>query len=604
MKLKYQQGGMLPSYVVYQPIQASTQQTPEKQKTESKSNNKLDDELYKLLSSIDALPGDLNKASSELSFLFKKINNDSQFNSGDIERDYLHIIQKINLLKFNKDTFEKAREQSIKSGSINEPVIDSMGRTMVVSDNQFKWISPEEFAVNPEKYNLVTNAELLNYRAQGLGGLAFNDNVINTISNGISISQVTKYIQDIIKDLGSSINEEQSYLGVKSGNLLQGLKDYKEALQKSQKYDASVQDLYEVKLLTESQAEQAILALQYIYNTLPTNAKSLLKLKSNGEDSGAKMLIGTLINSSLKYKQEFSPKLVGGKSSDKTSNKSSDKTGDELSNPYLQLIREQGGISKTVVMVPDGTDIKLSTNGTWYAAIPKIDEETSVDNIFKSGLQGITLGTNNVLFGDQLLTSQQLQDVMFDNEGAAVVTLPIIKDTSGNIRVNLGIIEDYNSAMDEMKKYKHLTKEEQQEKLVELYKKYNLYELLDSTGKIDYSKTHQFLMFGAYAKEDIISNKKSKFIKKVENPSQQLEEKMKLALSNKVREYDIDVKDWDLFFYDDIYKANVFIPLTNNINAAVNAWGDKRKEAAVDKSEQQMQTFNKMKNMKPTNETK
>jgi hypothetical protein len=38
-------------------------------------------------------------------------------------------------------------------------------------------------------------------------------------------------------------------------------------------------------------------------------------MKSNGKESGAEALIGTLITSKLKYKNEFTPNLVGGPTS-------------------------------------------------------------------------------------------------------------------------------------------------------------------------------------------------------------------------------------------------------------------------------------------------
>jgi hypothetical protein len=57
--------------------------------------------------------------------------------------------------------------------------------------------------------------------------------------------------------------------------------------------------LYEYKYLTKSQAEQAKKAVQYIYRTLPINARTLLKVKSNGTEEGAISLIETLLASKI-----------------------------------------------------------------------------------------------------------------------------------------------------------------------------------------------------------------------------------------------------------------------------------------------------------------
>ena len=54
----------------------------------------------------------------------------------------------------------------------------------------------------------------------------------------------------------------------------------------------------------------------------------------------------------------------------------------------------------------------------------------------------------------------------------------------------------------------------------------------------------------------------------------QLEERMIRALStdSKKSNYRLDIDYW--LYGDNVYRGNVFIPLTNNLNAANNSWGD------------------------------
>jgi hypothetical protein len=142
------------------------------------------------------------------------------------------------------------------------------------------------------------------------------------------------------------------------------------------------------------------MALQFIYTGMSPAAKSLLKMKSNGQDSGAIQLIGSLINSKLKSKVDFDPNLVGGVSHGSTS----DKDDSEKSNPYLQLIREEGGQNRRITIVPDGTNNGLQVNGTFYSALPNITEEMSVDALLSTGMLHITGNArNSISFGDQLL---------------------------------------------------------------------------------------------------------------------------------------------------------------------------------------------------------
>jgi hypothetical protein len=48
---------------------------------------------------------------------------------------------------------------------------------------------------------------------------------------------------------------------------------------------------------------------------------------------------------------------------------------------------------------------------------------------------------------------------MFDNEGAYVVTLPVMYDMLGNPRVNLSLLDDYELVKKELSKYKHLSED-------------------------------------------------------------------------------------------------------------------------------------------------
>ena len=617
MKLKLQQGGtFVPPFAVYQPFITPTEQTQTKSssKESSKKVPNVTDLMKDVLGDLKGLPGDRKAILSTLSSLFgnieRKLNNPEMFGgTGSIASEYLQALNYVGNLRFQHDEFIKARDTAIQKGSLQEVAINSSGQIMAATENGYEWITPEQYAKDQENYRPITNSELLTLRAQGVGGLVFDQASIATVANSMGIAEVTKLIQDSIQNLGNTSNSNTSYVGVKTGDLMQGLQDYTQALQKSGRYDASVQDLYEVKLLTETQADQAKLALQYIYSTLPNTAKALLKMKSNGKDSGAEALIGTLVTSKLKYKNEFDTDLVGGTSA-KTSGKTGQGTTDnDKSNPYLQLIREEGGQSRTFTIVPEDTYGGLQVTGTFYSALPNIREEMSIEKLLQTGMLDITGNSRkNISFGDQLIDPSNLKDIMFDNEGGAIMTLPIITDQLGNIRVNMSIIEDFNAVQKEMKKYKTLSKEDYMKKYAQLLKEKELDELIDSTtGLPDLSRTAQFLVIGAYTTDKVEFNKNSKFIKKIKHPTEDLEQRLIRGLStNDDRDnYSIDVDDhWGFIegFWDDVYRANVFIPLNQNPNAAVNAQGDQRTEASVTAAEKAYQNYNKVKNMKPTYE--
>jgi hypothetical protein len=85
-----------------------------------------------------------------------------------------------------------------------------------------------------------------------------------------------------------------------------------------------------------------------------------------------------------------------------------------------------------------------------------------------------------------------------------------------------------------------------------------------------------FMVVTAYTTDRVDFNRNSKYIEKVKNPTEALEQTMNNALSikgpdGKIQDYGIDIDDNGFLgswfgegSYDDIYRANVFIPLNND----------------------------------------
>lgn len=158
----------------------------------------------------------------------------------------------------------------------------------------------------------MTNQDLLYLRAND-PSLSGKDEILNVVNNGIGISQVTKMIQDSIGNLGTNSNSETAYATTQQGQLIQGLNDFIKAAQETGQYDASIEDLYKAQIINKTQAQQAQQAIAYIYKTLPQNAKSLLKTRTEGgTDKEALNLISTLVLSKTSEDRSFTVDLEGG----------------------------------------------------------------------------------------------------------------------------------------------------------------------------------------------------------------------------------------------------------------------------------------------------
>lgn len=604
MKLKFQQGGALLSlpFAVYQPFilpNESAQTSSKSKESQSKKKNELIDFMDKILGNLQGLPGDKQAMIGTLSSIFTnmeyKLNNPDMFGgTGSIANEYLQALNYVSNLRFQHDAFIKAKETATNKGSLHEVAINSVGQIMAASEDGFEWITPEQFAENQELYRPITNSELLTLRAQGTGGLVFDQASIDTVSNGMGIGEVTKLIQDALTNLGTDTQKNNGYIGVNTGELIKGLEEYTNALQKSGKYNSSVEDLYEIGLLTESQAKQAKMAMSYIYNTLPVTAKTLLKMKSNGQDTGAEALVGTLINSKLKSKNEFDPKLVGGPVA-KASGKSGDKDESKMKNTFLiDLIKNEGG-SEVGFKFDVGEGIVLTANGRMHSGIvDATNHETlgsgNFEELFlKSGMQNIINDQKAITFGDQKISRTQFKKLVYDNTGVLRTNLPIKNDGT----VDIEILDRYKQAEDDLK----LTNKTREDYL-RIYKKHDIEFLLMPNGEKNESKFGPFVVMEASTTSEN-GIKKSKYIREIEDPSEEDIDIVEKSLSDKENPYVIDEfnllnpADW-FDNYDTYYKGLVFIPVNPNVVSALHGSGQEIDYEEARSQDEKYSNFNKM----------
>ena len=307
MKLKFQQGGtFVPPYVIYQPHilpDSVEESSSSKGSKSSKSGSSEMKDMFKLLEGLNGLPGDMMAASGALEQLFnsvqKKLDNPGLMGgTQSIVSEYMKIINLTSGLKSHAEEYTKARDIATEKGSIREYAIDSAGRVAVSNGKNIEWITPDEYFENADYYRPITNQELLEYRKEGQGGLAFDTKSLLSVANGISMDQITDIINNAMEKLGKS---EESAEGAK---LMRSLASYVQTADQIGSF--KVEDIKDSKLITENQISQAQSALNYIYRAIPTNGISLLKMKSGGAERGVQNIIESIVYSKLSSKNDLS----------------------------------------------------------------------------------------------------------------------------------------------------------------------------------------------------------------------------------------------------------------------------------------------------------
>lgn len=615
MIFKFQQGGTTPPFVAYQPVIVSDKRTTATQEEalaakatkESESGKLSSKDLYTMLKEkLKGLPNDVNIAMNQLQQLeqLTSMDFDGSFTQ-NIESKYLSTLQTMNQLSFSREQYDKALDNVKSNGGLNEAAINQYGQVYMTNGKDYKLMSPEK--AKQSGWKQMTNQDLLYLRAND-PSLSGKDEILNVVNNGIGISQVTKMIQDSIGNLGTNSNSETAYATTQQGQLIQGLNDFIKAAQETGQYDASIEDLYKAQIINKTQAQQAQQAIAYIYKTLPQNAKSLLKTRTEGgTDKEALNLISTLVLSKTSEDRSFTVDLEGGptkKSMSKDANAGSKDDTELKTSLPLQVMQDMGGADIAPVTIDKGDGVQMSVYGSFFSAINDKKGEpivnTSLQNMLaQSGLQDIVKNVRSITFGDQKLTPEQLSKITYNNTGIVRADLPVNEDGT----VKLSVLDDFNAAMNEIKGLGNASREQ-----VEAIKaKYHLDQYLKDDGTPDPKHTAPFMLTEGYTTEKN-GIEDTAYVKHIKNPTddqiQLIKDSLTVGTGKDAKVPDIDTFDWynpfDYFGTENIYKATVYIPISSNVGAAIRGGNQNLDYNEALKYEMKYRNFQRMNNAKTT----
>lgn len=615
MIFKFQQGGTTPPYVAYQPVIVSDKRTsaiPEeaaaaKVASDADKGKLTSKDLYTMLKEkLKGLPSDVDVAMWKLQSVEESLNLDffHDFTS-NIENRYLNALQTMNQLSFSREQYDKALDNVKSNGGLNEAAIDQYGQVYMTNGKDYKLMSPEE--AKQSGWKQMTNQDLLYLRAND-PNLSGKDEILNIVNNGIGISQVTKMIQDSIGNLGTNSNSETAYATTQQGQLIQGLNDFIKAAQETRQYDASIEDLYKAQIINKTQAQQAQQAIAYIYKTLPQNAKSLLKTRTEGgTDKEALNLISTLVLSKTSEDRSFTVDLEGGptkKSMSKDANAGSKDDTDMKTSLPLQIMQDMGESDVAPITIDKGDGIQMSVYGSFFSAVTDKKGDTitntSLQNMLaQSGLQDIVKNVRNITFGDQKLTPEQLSKITYNNTGVVRAELPVNEDGT----VKLSVLDDFNAAMNEIKGLGNASREQ-----VEAIKaKYHLDQYLKDDGTPNPKHTAPFILTEGYTTEKN-GIEDTAYVKHIKNPTddqiQLIKDSLTVGTGKDAKVPDIDTFDWynpfDWFGTENIYKATIYIPISTNVGAAVRGGNQNLDYNEALKYEMKYRNFQKMNDAKTT----
>lgn len=587
------------------------------EREESTKGKLTEKDLFELVSKVDGLPNDTRALVSSLQNMFQMQQITGTSDVSDLASTYLSNLYQIKMASYNKKEYDKAYTEVTKNGGLNEYAITASGQVIVMDeDDNLKQISVAELLKGTSKYRPLTNSNLLYLRAYQPEYIN-NNQILNTVANGIGMEQVDKMIREKLSSLGTSETVRSGYSVKADSYIAQGLNvlSQVESAAVAGQTGMTLDGMYKNKIITKDQKQQAEAALQYIYNTLPDNAKTLLSIKAgnaSNPQAGAQAVILQLITSRMSQTNSSETTWEGTLEQVTKSGKGKSGSGsgddglgsdDIKTDPYSNMSRMIGG-NPTSLSINKGTNYQIDVDGINYPSIPGFDGKpigkTSLENLLVSGLQGVVTDKNAITFGNVVLSSNDFENVMYDGTGGAMAILPTKLSNTGRKVVDLEALDRWEAANKQLRDMgiKSIYDPDHQQEIVQVLYQNQLEKLVNvSSGSLDYSALGQFMIVDGYAVDHSSKNtfKDSSFVTKVDETSDEIPMiERALSTDKDQSNYKIDVDNWyDWNGHNTVYKGSIYIPITSNQLQALTASGQHVKEGLAIQKEYEHQMLQK-----------
>lgn len=616
MILKLQQGGVAaPPLVSYQPVMISgndtnTGTTDTTNKT-TKTSDLTDKDLLQMLDKLNGLPNDMQLLTKQLQDFYIDQQYDIFPNTSNIASRYLSILSYMKVANFNKNQYDAAYQKASDSGRISEYAINSRGQVFCVNaDKDYKLLRPEEL-IQQTEYVPLTNSDLLELRAYD-PKLANNSELVKIISNSIGMKDIQDLISNIISNIGTTKSSTEGYSTRENGQILKGIDILKNASQNNLIYNdvsnMSIDGLYKNQLITEDQVEQSYAALNYIYNILPENAKSLLKLKSNGTSKGVESLLIQLINSRNSITRSFKTDLqenLNADGSKKVTQKEKEEQDKSKINPAVAFQRDMG--AETRLTINGGTSDAISVQAYRMPVVTKEGKNlglTTLDKVASDSVYGGIFDFSNVTMGDKTLDMASSQNIVVDTSSIYKVYLPVDmkKYAKGIIAPGVDYLPLLELVRQDIKDSGASTPEE----INKIYQEYDLPKFIDENGNINEEFYKPFGVLNATALSDAFEKDTNLF---GNNNFEEVTDKNIIQNYWKILK-GVDTKEkfdskgvlnyLGMGSYQQLFKGLVYLPL-NSIDPTLGAYsgGDTPSETIIYNNKSAMQQQQRISNYKP-----
>lgn len=575
MKIKtYQSGG-----IVYLPTSNRREGVAGTAASSSSNETKVPGFAKELISILDE-----NGLNNDVTMFLKQIQKtldlaNDPTGEGITMREILKAQQWANRVRQNYHSYETAEKSLEAQDAWDEPATTTRGLMYVknLETGEIEKVRPTEY--NTDKYQALTNGDLMYLRRES-SSMAFQNDILDNLSQAVGMKTITDYISNIIKQFGkTSITgySEKQTNKIKSGmdSIISGGYD------NIGKLIAEGPDgIYKIAKSSTVADNNIVPALQYILSTLPDGHRYTLNAKAaaEGYDPQAMLLMMLLANTDRTITADYDSNATKVKTMGIAGSSGSEAlTEDNLAIRFAKgdLTQTTAYISPKASRVSDKSEMVLQA---WNGGLPQNDkgdhlQKNNMADLLPNVFQFAGCDMSAITFGNQLINNIELQGLVWDGSSAATrVALPY-KVVNGKITPDFDLLINLNKINEKISNTPGIPKIEIQRELENLQADGIIYDEESKRYVIDPSRIAFFATLAAYGSNDLLDLKKES-LPFVELISREDGKKIKDEFNNLVQygkpthnKKERPKNGLESSEKGDFFIGNIYIPITDPMQA-------------------------------------
>lgn len=409
-----------------------------------------------------------------------------------------------NQIKNSKQLYDKALSHLESTNTGDDYAMTTDGKVYVAEtddegNTKLNTVRIDTLKDNLDKYSPLTNEQLLNIRNNSKE-YAFNESMLRDAGGAIGMDEIVSDINSVIAKFGKRSSSSYQNLSESVAKGMEYL--FKINIEASAAYQDIVEDGEKKKDISA--------AIKYIYSSLNNNAKNVLKLHAELNNTSVVDYLKDAIalNTSYEYKEDIekAPKVKGSGSG------SGSDGGEKLTDrSFINTVVLGEGVEDSTIVLSGHGNVGIKAVGQVYGFRDEKGNRIAMNNLEqilsqKSNALGNTVDLNSISIGNTLVNNLDLHKLVYDGSSTLNrMVLPIDEDVytaTGRIKPDLDALKKFQEFKKWSKDNPNASPQEQALKLedLDLNVKYD-----PNTRGWKFNNTQVFLSINGYVSDEVIN---------------------------------------------------------------------------------------------------